>query len=159
MMLTDENGDDSVSASICSQSECRKNPRQNWALGCLSEQLLNNLKLKTDALGYCLAVLHPRGQVDRRYCQIVWSSFPYPITFQGRGVANRKGGGGSQVKKISQRLTVPNHSIYQSRFRKLNWRKHSAFCKVSWIQMLKKVETSFFENIYQSELSFTKPPS
>ncbi len=32
-MIRDENGNDSVSVSICSQSVCQNNPRQNWALG------------------------------------------------------------------------------------------------------------------------------
>ncbi len=94
-MIRDENGVDL--ASICKQSECQINPRQNWLLGCLSEQLLKNLKVKTDALGYCLTVLYPRGQVDRRYGQTVWSSFQGPIMFPG-------GGGGGCKQKSGRNL-------------------------------------------------------
>jgi hypothetical protein len=36
-MIRDEDGDDSVSMSTYSQSECQKNPRQKRPLGCFSE--------------------------------------------------------------------------------------------------------------------------
>jgi len=53
-------------------------------------QLLKNLKLKIDGLGYvsldCPLQLCPPGQVDKRYSQTVWSPFTYPVTFQGGGL-------------------------------------------------------------------------
>jgi hypothetical protein len=78
-----------------SQSECQSKFRQNRMISCFSEQSLKNLKLKIDAFGYRLTILRPRGQVDKRYGQIVWSPFPYPIMFLGGGGGGqRKGGGG-----------------------------------------------------------------
>ncbi len=41
--------------------------RQNRPIGCFSEQLPKNPKLKIDALGYRLTFLRPHGQVDKRY--------------------------------------------------------------------------------------------
>ncbi len=49
-------------------------------------------------LGYRLTLLRQRGQVDKRYAQIISSAFPYPIKFHGWRVGcHRKGAGGSQV--------------------------------------------------------------
>ncbi len=69
----------------------------------LSVLLMHNLQIppaytanKTkvlDALGYRLTILHPCGQLDKRYSHIVWSPFPYPIMFQGGMQQKREGGG------------------------------------------------------------------
>ncbi len=69
-----DDGDDSVSShdsmsvSTSSQSKRQQNPRQNWPLGCFSEQLMKNPKLKTDYTGYPLTntILRPHSQVDKR---------------------------------------------------------------------------------------------
>ncbi len=43
-IIRDENGDDSVSVSTYSQSECQQNSRQNQLVGLFSEQLLKESK-------------------------------------------------------------------------------------------------------------------
>jgi len=48
--------------------------------------ILKNLKLKIDTLGYWLTVLRPRCQVDKQYGQIVWSPFPYPMMYHEGGL-------------------------------------------------------------------------
>jgi hypothetical protein len=86
------------------KSKCQ-NPRQNWLLGCYSEQLLKNLKLQMDTIGYRLPFLTiPRGQVDKP----VWSPFPNYTNAVGGGGgdANKRGWGGSQVQRVSRILAV-----------------------------------------------------
>ncbi len=53
--------------------------------------ILKNLKLKIDTLGYCLTVLRPSCRVDKQYgdSQIVWSPFPYHMTFRLIQTVNR----------------------------------------------------------------------
>ncbi len=65
MTIVEENGDDSVSVSTYSQSECQSKSRQNRPLSFFSDQLLKKINLKIDALGYHLIVLRTLGQVDK----------------------------------------------------------------------------------------------
>jgi hypothetical protein len=55
-------------------------------------------------LEFRLTVLCPCGQVDKRYGQIVWSPFPYPITSHEREGSHRKRGEGSSQVWY---LTIP----------------------------------------------------
>ncbi len=76
-----------------------------------------------DVLVYRSTILHPHSQVDKLYCQIVWSPFLYPIT-------SHKGGGFSGLK-LSQvprvNCTEPFHSQSFQILRQLycNWESES----------------------------------
>ncbi len=89
----------------------------NRPLGCFSEQLLENLKLKIDALGYRLTVLHPISQADKQYGHDCLITISVPYHVRERGVATEKGRGfsGPNASQIPM-STIPNHSIHQLRF-------------------------------------------
>ncbi len=74
IMIGDGNGDDSVSMSTYSQSECQSKSRQNQLLSCFSEQFMKIYSSKIDAPRYRLTVLRPRGQIDKRYWHMVGSN-------------------------------------------------------------------------------------
>jgi hypothetical protein len=103
-MIRDENGDDSVSASICSQSECQNKPKAKLT----AWLLIRTVTEESKAENRCSWVLLDRPLPTRPGRKVIRSdcpSFPYPITFWGGGLPT-EGGGGSQVQKISRILTV-----------------------------------------------------
>jgi hypothetical protein len=99
VMIGDENGDNSISVStFFTKANANPNPGKidRWFA---SEQLPKNQSSKIDALGYCLTVLCPCGQVDKRY------SCP-----KGGGLPQKRELGGSQVRGIIRGqpyLTIP----------------------------------------------------
>jgi hypothetical protein len=93
VMIGDENGD----VSSYSQRDWQTKSKQNQPLGCFSEQLPENRKLKNIrswVYMYRLTVLHPCGEVDKQFGQIAWSPFPYPIMYAWGGGLPQKGEGG-----------------------------------------------------------------
>jgi len=82
-------------------------PRQNWPFGGFSETLRKIPKVIFDPSGYRLDCPPPPWPGRQAvYGQQGWSPFPPSNNAQGRGVANRKGGGGFSGPKDNLILMV-----------------------------------------------------